>query len=58
MNTFAYLIEEDAWDWYCNFKTKEIKSFSQLMKMFQKRQIYGYEEIEDAYVFLDVKKIM
>jgi hypothetical protein len=39
-----------------NFKPKEIKSFSILMKKFQKRWIYGYEEVEDAYVFLDVKR--
>jgi hypothetical protein len=26
------------------------------MKKFQKHWIYGYEEVEDAYVFLDVQR--
>jgi hypothetical protein len=38
-----------------DFKPKELKSFPHLMKRFQKRWIYGYEEVEDAYVFLDIK---
>jgi hypothetical protein len=32
---------KDAWDWYCDFKPKEIKSFPHLMKIFQKCWIYG-----------------
>ena len=46
---------ENAWDWYCNFKPKKIKSFPQLMKKFQRNWIYGYERVEDACVFLDIQ---
>jgi hypothetical protein len=57
MKAFAYFnAREDAWDWYCDLKPKEIKSFPHLMKRFQKHWIYGYEEVEDACVFLIYKK--
>jgi hypothetical protein len=56
MKTFAYSLQgEDIWDWYCSFKPKEIKSFLQLMKKFQRHWIYGYEEVEDACIFLDIQ---
>jgi hypothetical protein len=36
MKTFAYSMQgENAWDWYCNFKPKEIKSFPHLIKSFK-----------------------
>lgn len=47
---------EDAWDWYCSFNPKEIKSFPYLLKTFQKNWICGYEKVDGAYVFLDVQR--
>jgi hypothetical protein len=37
MKEFAWSMKKyEAWKWYCKFEPKEIKSFSQLMKRFQR----------------------
>jgi hypothetical protein len=41
--------------WCSRFQPKEIKSFPQLMKRFQKDWIPGYEEVEYVQVFIDLQ---
>jgi hypothetical protein len=59
MKTFAYSLQRGyVRDWYCSLNPKEIKSFPRLLKRYQKRWIYGYEEVEDSHVFLDMLRRM
>jgi len=41
--------------WYFKFQPKEIKYFPQLVKIFQKDWIMGYEEVEDVQVLIDLQ---
>jgi hypothetical protein len=61
MRVFAFSLNgKNAWEWYCDFIPKEIKSFPYLVKKFQNYWMCGYGNEEhvtnlyEAYFWVDI----